>query len=256
MNLCTNAAHAMMQRSGRLTVQLKPRPLDAAACFTLPGLAPGRYALLTVADTGHGMEASVLARIFEPFFTTKGPGEGTGLGLPMVHGIMQDHDGGIFVQSSPGVGTTFELYFPEAMESGVPQATVNTEIVPGRGESVLVVDDEESICRAIGAMLRKIGYHVETFTDPRLALERSRGAPAAFNLLLTDRTMPQLSGPQLIARIRESCPGLPVLLMSGLGSPPDHEGGAQAVYQLVAKPIDIAELSRAVRQALLAKSIC
>jgi len=253
MNLCTNAAHAMMPRSGLLTVRLEPRLLDAAACLSLPGLRPGRYARLTVADTGHGMDASVLARIFEPFFTTKGPGEGTGLGLPMVHGIMQDHDGGIFVQSTPGAGTTFDLYFPEATDNGIVRVAADTDIVPGRGETVLVVDDEMSICQAIGAMLRKIGYRVETSTDPRGALERLRAEPAAFDLLLTDRTMPQLSGPQVIARARELRPDLPVLLMSGLESPPEPGAGGEDVYRLVAKPIDIAELSRIVRQTLLTK---
>jgi CheY-like chemotaxis protein len=253
MNLCTNSAYAMRHQPGRLTVRLLARSLDAAACLALPGLQPGRYAQLTVADTGHGMDASVLARIFEPFFTTKGPGEGTGLGLPMVHGIMQDHDGGIFVQSFPDTGTTFNLYFPEATENGVPQAVIDTDIVPGRGESVLVVDDEEAICAAIGATLRKIGYRVQAFVDPQLALEHIRSSPAGYDLLLTDRTMPRLSGPELIARVREWRPDLPVLLMSGLDSPPEMDGEGQGVYRLVAKPIDIAELSRSVRQALLTK---
>ena len=253
MNLCTNAAHALRHQPGRLEVRLAPRILDAAACLTLPGLKPGRYAHLTVSDTGHGMEASVLTRIFEPFFTTKGPGEGTGLGLPMVHGIMQDHDGAVFVQSSPGVGTTFDLYFPEATEHDITQTLVDTDIVPGHGESVMVVDDEEAICRAIGAMLRRLGYQVQTFTEPRLALACFQAGPASFDLLLTDHTMPQLSGPQLIAQVRESRPGLPVLLMSGLDSPLGQSGGHEGVYRLVAKPIDFAELSRIMRQALQTK---
>jgi two-component system cell cycle sensor histidine kinase/response regulator CckA len=253
MNLCTNAAHAMGHQPGRLSVRLALRPLDAAACLGLPGLEPGRYAHLTVVDTGHGMEASVLARIFEPFFTTKGPGEGTGLGLPMVHGIMQNHDGGIFVQSLPGAGTTFDLYFPEATETGAQDTVADTDIVPGRGESVLVVDDEVAICHAIGAMLRKIGYKVQVFTDPRLALERFRSRPVEFDLLLTDRTMPQLSGPEVIAQARAWWPDVPVLLMSGHDSPSSKDGADAAGYRLVTKPIDIAELSRAVRQALLTK---
>jgi len=250
MNLCTNAAHAMGDRGGRLTVRLTAQVLDAAACLALPGLRPGSYARLTVADTGHGMDAAVLARIFEPFFTTKGPGEGTGLGLPMVHGIVKDHDGGIFVQSLPGVGTTFELYFPEATETESMVPVLDTDIAAGHGESVLVVDDEEAICDAIGAMLRRIGYRVETFTDARLALEKFRAGPAEFDLLLTDRTMPQMSGPELIAHAREWWPGLPALLMSGLNGPSDKDGLPVAGYGLVAKPIDIADLSRAVRHAL------
>ncbi|HWA24280.1 MAG TPA: PAS domain S-box protein [Lacunisphaera sp.] len=251
MNLCTNAAHAMRAGPGRLAVRLSARALDAAACLGLPDLQPGRYAHLVVADSGHGMDASVLTHIFEPFFTTKGPGEGTGLGLAMVHGIVRDHDGAIFVQSRPGAGTTFDLYFPEATETGSALPVMDSDIVPGSGESVLVVDDEEAICSAIGAMLRRIGYRVQTFTDPQAALAAFRATPTAFDLMLTDRTMPHVSGPELIAQVRDWWPNLPVLLMSGLDGPPDPKGGGgEAGYPLVAKPIDIAELSRAVRQAL------
>ncbi len=253
MNLCTNAAHAMRHRPGRLTLRLVACALDVSGCLALPGLQPGQYARLTVVDTGHGMDAAVLARIFEPFFTTKGPGEGTGLGLPVVHGIMQDHEGGIFVKSFPGEGTTFDLYFPAATENDIPQVMVDIDIVPGRGESVLVVDDEDAICAAVGATLRRIGYRVQTFTDPRLALEHFKASPEGVDLLLTDRTMPHLSGPELIAGVRERRPGFPVLLMSGLDSPPVKDAGVEGIYRLVAKPIDIAELSQAVRQALLTK---
>jgi two-component system, cell cycle sensor histidine kinase and response regulator CckA len=251
MNLCTNAAHAMCDRPGCITVRLTPRQVDEAACLALPGLKPGRYAWLSVTDTGHGMDASVLARIFEPFFTTKGPGEGTGLGLPMVHGIVRDHEGAIFVQSSPGNGTNFDLYFPEAVETTTEARVVQMGILPGRGEIVLVVDDEEAICEAVGAMLSRIGYRVQTFTDPQLALEHFRRSPSMFNLLLTDRTMPRMSGPQLIAKVRDWWPGLPALLMSGLTNTNANEGEAPgAEYGLVAKPIDIIDLSRAVRRML------
>jgi DNA-binding NtrC family response regulator len=169
----------------------------------------------------------------------------------MVHGIVRDHEGAIFVQSSPGQGTRFDLYFPEAVEAVTSTPAAAMGIVQGRGESVLVVDDEESICEAIGAMLTRIGYRAKTFTDARLAFEHCRGNPAEFNLLLTGLTMPRVSGPELIAQIREVCPGLPALLMSGMNSAEAPEGDASgAKYGLVAKPIDIAELSRAVRRAL------
>ena len=250
MNLCTNAAHAMRDRPGRLTVRLACRDLDEAAARSLPGLRPGRYAQLTVTDTGHGMEAAVLARIFEPFFTTKGPGEGTGLGLPMVHGIMKEHEGGIFVQSTPGKGTAFDLYFPAAEENN-PQAPVpSIRIARGRGEPVLVVDDEESISGAVGTMLDRIGYRVTTFNDPQAALEHFRAAPGHYALLLTDRTMPRLSGPELIAEARKLRPDLPALMMSGLNSADVADG---ADYGLVAKPIDIVDLSQTVRHSIDAR---
>jgi PAS domain S-box-containing protein len=255
MNLCTNAAHAMRESGGRLTVRLASRQLDAAACCALPGLQPGAYAQLTVTDTGHGMDAATLAHIFEPFFTTKGPGEGTGLGLAMVHGIVQNHHGGIFVHSLPGAGTTFDLFFPEDPGTDSTAPMSGSAIVPGHGESVLVVDDEESICFAVGAMLRKIGYRVETFTDPSAALERFKAGPSQFQLLLTDRTMPHITGPALIARMREWWPGLPALLMSGHDSPGGtHSVPPHADYGLVAKPLDIADLSRVVRDALKSSS--
>ncbi|AOS43352.1 Blue-light-activated protein [Lacunisphaera limnophila] len=251
MNLCTNAAHAMRDRPGRLTVRLALCRLEPADCVPRPGLQPGPHARLTIADTGHGMDATVLARIFEPFFTTKGPGEGTGLGLPMVHGIMKSHDGAIFVQSQPGEGTTFELYFPAAPATDSAVREPVAGLVPGQGESVLLVDDEEAIGQAVGAMLRRIGYHVEIYEDPREALACVQARPGQFSLLLTDRTMPHLSGPELIQLARTVRPDLPVLLMSGMsGSNPPDGAEAEAGYGLVEKPIDIAELSRTVRRAL------
>jgi two-component system, cell cycle sensor histidine kinase and response regulator CckA len=169
----------------------------------------------------------------------------------MVHGIMKDHGGGIFVESTPGAGTTFDLYFPEAKEAGAEAPAPATNLVYGHGESILVIDDEEAICGAIGAMLRRIGYRVETFTDPRQGLVRFRSSPAEFNLLLTDRTMPHLSGPELIAQVHDWWPGLPALLMSGMtGTAPQFASAEQGGYGLVEKPVDIAELSRAVYLAL------
>jgi len=247
MNLCTNAAHAMRDKPGCLAVRLSARQLAAEECHDRPPLRPGRHAVLTVADTGHGMEPAVMARIFEPFFTTKGPGEGTGLGLPMVHGIMRDHEGGIFVRSQPGVGTTFELFFPAADEDEVVVPISDEPILRGHGESVLVVDDEPAICAAVGAMLGRLGYRVETFCDAGEALARFRAAPAAFDLVLTDRTMPRLTGPGLIAAIQQVRPGVRALLMSGLNESGDDSATG---YDFVAKPLDISLLSQAVRRVL------
>jgi PAS domain S-box-containing protein len=255
MNLCTNAAHAMKDRTGLLSVRLVARSLDESACRVLPGLRPGKYVQLTVSDTGHGMSAAVLARLFEPFYTTKGPGEGTGLGLAVVHGIMKDYAGGIFVQSRPGEGTTFDLYFQEAVGTNDTAAASSAEMMPGQGESILVVDDERPICEAIGAMLQKIGYQVTTCSDPLVALEMFRTGPADFDLLLTDRTMPRLTGPELVTQIREMRPGLPALIMSGLdGHSEQREKRSGNSWGLLKKPLDIAKLSVAVRQAIDLKS--
>ncbi len=248
MNLCTNAAHAMRDRPGRLTVRLAARTLDDAQARPLAGLRAGAYAQLTISDTGHGMTKAVLARIFEPFFTTKGPGEGTGLGLAVVHGIMRDHSGGIFVESTPEAGTQFDLYFPAAPEAEEGARVAAEDVAYGRGESVLVVDDEPAVCDAVGSMLRKLNYRVESFTEPERALARFRAEPGAFNLLLTDRTMPRLTGPQLIGRIEAIRPDLPVLVMSGLSSGPGTDPVVR--HRVLPKPLDIIELSRAVRAVL------
>ncbi len=251
MNLCTNAAHAMRDRPGKLKVRLAARSLDETQARALSGLAPGAYTQVTISDTGHGMTKAVLARIFEPFFTTKGPGEGTGLGLAVVHGIMKDHGGGIFVESTPDVGTQFDLFFPAAPGSDDAPVVTQENLMFGYGESVLLIDDEPSVCDAVSAMLRKLNYRVESFTDPEQGLARFQETPAGFDLLLTDRTMPRLTGPQLISLLQAVRPGLPALVMSGLSSRDAGGSNPPAVsYRLVSKPLDIVELSRAVRAAL------
>jgi two-component system, cell cycle sensor histidine kinase and response regulator CckA len=251
MNLCTNAAHAMRERSGRLTVQLRTEVLDEGTRLLYPGLAPGSYARLTVQDTGCGMTDEVKARLFEPFFTTKGPGEGTGLGLPVVHGIIKDYEGGIFVQSRLGEGSVFDLFFPAATEMEASRSQPPVVVHFGRGESVLLVDDEPSVCDAVAAMLRKIGYRVEKFSEPLFALERLRHHPESFDILITDRTMPRLTGPALIAQAQLLRPGLPALLMSGLNYESPMGGSeAKTTYASIAKPVSMAALSQAVRHAL------
>ena len=256
MNLCTNAAHAMRDGAGLLTVRLAAESLDEAGCRLYPGLVPGGYARLTVKDTGCGMDDEVMARLFEPFFTTKGPGEGTGLGLPVVHGIIKDYEGGIFVRSRVGEGSTFDLFFPAATEAETVQPQAPLQIHAGRGESVLLVDDEPAIGEAIAAMLRKIGYRVEKFSEPLLALERLRANPGGFDVLITDRTMPRLTGPMLVAQAQIIRPRLPAIVMSGLNSNlTDGEAAQQAIYTTIAKPPDMAGMSQAVRQALAAGKI-
>ncbi len=251
MNLATNAAHAMRDRHGRLTVRLVPRQLDEEFCRIQSGLRPGLYAQLSVTDMGHGMDETTLGHIFEPFFTTKGPGEGTGLGLAVVHGIMEDHDGTIAVRSRVGGGTTFDLFFPQYL--GIIRAAVEQDagIPRGRGESVLLVDDERPLCDAIGAVLQKLGYRMTVCTDPMDAVARFRAAPLDFDVLLTDHTMPQMTGLDVIREVHAVRPGLPVLLVSGLSGTwtPEKLRGFD-IRELVAKPLDLASLAQAVRRAL------
>ncbi len=251
MNLGTNAAHAMRDRPGRLTVTLRSRQLDEAQAGAHPGLRSGAYVQLSVADTGRGMDEATLARIFEPFFTTKGPGEGTGLGLSVVHGIMEDHDGAVLAHSRPGLGTTFDLYFPHY--AGAASAVLDRdESTPrGAGESVLLIDDESPLCEAMRATLQKLGYRVTACTNPVDAVARFRAAPLGFDVVVTDHTMPRMTGLDVIHELHGVRPDLPALLVSGLSGTwtPDKLRGF-SIRELVAKPVDFASLAQAVRRAL------
>jgi PAS domain S-box-containing protein len=251
MNLVTNAAQAMRGGAGRLTVHLGLRQVDEDFCSSHPTLRPGTYAQLTVADTGQGMDEQTQARIFEPFFTTKAPGEGTGLGLAVVRGIMEDHDGAIFVRSRVDAGTTFDLFFPQHLGAAASADKPRVSVPRGRGESVLLVDDEPALCRAVGAMLQRLGYDVTSATDPVDAVRRFSQSPASFDLVITDNTMPRMTGLDVIREVHALRPRLPALMMSGLSTTWTPERlHSLGVGELVAKPVDHAGLAQAVHRAL------
>ncbi len=251
MNLATNAAHAMRGMKGLLSVRLSTEEVDEAFCRTRPSLRPGTFARLTVSDTGHGMDEATVSRIFEPFFTTKGPGEGTGLGLSVVRGIMEDHDGAILVASRPGEGTTFDLFFPQSAGESQRKDGSTAETPPGSGESVLLVDDEPALCRAVGAMLKRWGYNVTALTDPTEAVAQFTAAPLGFDLVLADNMMPKMSGFDLIREIQGVRPGVPAILVSGVNTNLTPEAlRSFGIMQHVPKPVDANHLARAVRTAL------
>ena len=251
MNLATNAAHAMGGASGCMTVELRTRKVDEAYSRTHPPLLPGTYAQLTVADTGHGMDEATCARIFEPFFTTKAAGEGTGLGLAVVRGIMEEHDGAIFVRSRTGEGTIFELFFPECAGPQPGLEEPSSGIPMGHGESVLLVDDEPGLCRAVGAMLERMNYRVTSFTDPLKAIDQFSQSPRSFDVVLTDNTMPRMTGIDLIREVHGLRPDIPTLLVSGITSTLNPEKlPSFGIRELVPKPVDPACLAQAVRRAL------
>jgi CheY-like chemotaxis protein len=219
--------------------------------FLIPGLTSGTHAQLTVRDTGHGMDDALLARIYEPFFTTKAPGEGTGLGLPVIHGIVKDHGGAISVQSTPGEGTTFELLFPTANSAGITAASPTISMVHGKGERILVVDDELSILRGLEIILKRSGYQPVVFTDSIHALSHFEADPHGFDAVLTDMTMPRLTGPELLKRVRLKRPGLHVIVMSGAGSPSTHSHSpTEPGLHFIGKPLDMAYLSKVLRRVL------
>jgi PAS domain S-box-containing protein len=255
MNLGINAWHAMKDLPGRLQVKLERCVVDAAHAATQPRLQRGVYARISVSDTGSGMDPATLRRIFEPFFTTKLPGEGTGLGLAVVHGIMDSHDGAVTVYSQPGEGSIFHAYFPAY--AGVPMAAVVADEGPvqrGHGERILVVDDEELLTELSQKTLVELGYHVEATMRPAAALAMVRASPHRFELVLTDQSMPGMSGILLASEIRKIRPELPVVLMTGYSvslTPQVLE--AAGVCQLLLKPIGLHALGTVVHAALAGK---
>jgi PAS domain S-box-containing protein len=256
MNLGVNAWHAMKDFSGRLQVKLERCVVDAAHAATQPRLHPGVYARISVSDTGSGMDPATLRRIFEPFFTTKLPGEGTGLGLAVVHGIMDSHDGAVTVYSQHGEGTIFHLYFPAHAGVAVTAALAEEGPVPrGDGERILVVDDEELLTQLGQKTLVELGYNVEVTTRPAAALAMVRAAPQRFALVLTDQAMPGMTGIILASQLRQIRRDLPILLMTGYSvslTPGVLE--VAGVRQLLLKPINIHSLGTAVHAALAVKS--
>jgi two-component system, cell cycle sensor histidine kinase and response regulator CckA len=252
VNLVANGAGAMRERGGRLSVLLESLTVSETPSDSAPLLPPGRYVRLAVSDTGHGMEAPVLERIFEPFFTTKPEGEGTGLGLAVVHSIVRDHEGFITVKSQPGAGTTVDIFL-RALD-GEPAPTsprADHAVSRGRGERLLIIDDEPAIGRVLAQHLERLGYQVTTSTDPEEALEVLTEDPTDFDLAITDLQMPRMDGVQLAARLAAVRPNLPVVLITGNRlSVPASVMRAAGVRAVVDKPFQIRELSQAVRAAL------
>ncbi|MEW6594111.1 MAG: response regulator [Thermodesulfobacteriota bacterium] len=247
MNLCTNAAHAMRGGSGVLTVRLEEVAVDAALAEVHPDLAPGPYVRLTVRDTGHGMEPGVMARIFEPFFTTKEVGDGTGMGLAVVHGIVKEHGGAVVAASEPGKGTVFEVYFPCHEVEQLSAVTAERALPRGR-ERILFVDDEPVLARLGEEMLTRLGYRVTAFTSSVEALQAVAGRPDGFDLVVTDLTMPKMTGLELARRLTAD---LPVVLCTGYSEEAVEEAAREiGIACCLRKPLDLQELALAVRAAL------
>jgi two-component system cell cycle sensor histidine kinase/response regulator CckA len=247
MNLCTNATHAMRAAGGQLTVTLDSLSVGGRGGATRTDLQPGTYARLTVSDTGHGMDSATLARVFEPFFTTKEPGQGTGLGLSVVHGIIEDHDGVINVRSTPGAGTTFEVCLPEHGHVVVADVEANAELPRGRGQRVLLVDDEAMIVAAGTQLLTLIGYRVTAHTDPRAAWAAFEQAPEEFDAVLSDLTMPHLTGVELARRVLAKRPGMPMLLATGQAMSWTNDSlRALGMRGVIAKPLTVGKLAHAL----------
>jgi CheY-like chemotaxis protein len=253
MNLCTNAEHAMRPKGGQLDICLDSVDIDATMATTLPDLMPGTHIRLTVRDTGHGMMPEVLERIFEPFFTTKGPGEGTGMGLAVVHGIVASYAGAITVASTPGQGTTFAIYFPRL--PGIVEVTDSTEELLPKGEGrILFVDDETALADLAQAMLTRLGYDTEVYISSRAALAAFQAAPQRFDLVITDQTMPSMTGEALTLACRHIRPDIPIILCTGFSHVMTIEkAGLLGVDAFLMKPLVIHDLGLAIQRVLASR---
>jgi PAS domain S-box-containing protein len=253
MNLCTNAAHALRGKGGTLSVGLAKVEVDSSLVSRHPGMRAGSHLCLTVSDTGHGMDAAIMERIFEPYFTTKAPGEGTGLGLAVVQGIVKSCGGAVTVHSEPGQGTTFSVYFPIVERQIAPEARP-AEVLPTGGERILFVDDEDALVDLGTQMLRSLGYDVVGRTGSLEALEAFRAGPEAFDLVITDMTMPGLTGMELAKELTAIRPDVPIILCTGFSELIDGKKVAEArIREFVLKPYATRHFAATIRKALEGK---
>ncbi|MCP4298793.1 MAG: response regulator [Proteobacteria bacterium] len=250
MNLQTNAKQAMENEGGRISINLKPFYLDPGPKSSLSHLSSGEYAQLTISDTGVGMDLATLDQIFEPFYTTKAVGRGTGFGLSVAHGIIKSHQGEIRVGSTLGVGTTFAVFLPITDTEPSPQTKIADGILRGN-EQILLVDDEEINVGMLAEMLEDSGYAVEKFTSSEKALEAFSQNSDKYDLVLSDLTMPGLTGTELAQKIKSIKNSIPFILITGYfevtGTGFLEENGIQRV---LSKPIVVKELTKAIREVL------
>ncbi len=249
INYCTNAIQAM-PNGGKLEIEVKDITLGEDASRIHPKLSPGTYVRLVVRDTGHGMEPHILERIFDPFFTTKKPGEGTGMGLAVVHGIVTAHGGAIVVESKPGLGSTFYTYFPRIDNPIIVEKISDEEVYSG-SERILFVDDEESVCKLGKRVLSQMGYQVEVHQNPISALAVFTQSPEKFDLVVTDYAMPKMSGEVLARWIKELRPDIPVIIFTGFSAEWTQEELLKAgIEDVVMKPIIARDLAKRIRRVL------
>ncbi|MGC9194666.1 MAG: PAS domain S-box protein [Syntrophobacteraceae bacterium] len=255
MNLATNAAHAMRKTGGTLSIRLYSLESDETLLGLSTDLRPGQYVCLSVSDTGRGMESEVLDRIFDPYFTTKGPNQGTGLGLAVVQGIVRAHGGAINVSSEPGSGAVFDVFFPRVEGYSAPEASQAAPDSIGCGsERILLVDDEELLTELVKEMLESIGYEVTALTESKKALELFQAKPGLFDLVITDMTMPNLTGKDLAEEILKIRADIPVLLCTGFSDILNDKLASEAgIREVLMKPFAMGDLVKAIGRALVKK---
>jgi CheY-like chemotaxis protein len=253
MNLCTNAAHAMDDK-GILEVELSHVDLSKSDLTdqSIVDLKPGPYLKLCVSDTGSGMDKATLERIFDPYFTTKEVGKGSGLGLAVVHGIIKRHDGAATVRSEPGKGSTFCIYIP-AVEANTGVVVETGQAPPTGTERILLIDDEQMVLESETAILERLGYTVTPETNSLRAIEIFRFRPNEFDLIITDYTMPKLTGTDLFQEIRQIRPDIPVILCTGFSEKITAAVAVDLGVELVMKPFSMKQLAELIRKVLRAQ---
>ena len=252
VNLCTNSLHAMEDEKGILSVSLHRKEISAEEINGESGVSPGPFVVLEVSDTGRGMDQTTMGHIFDPYFTTKEAGKGTGLGLSVIYGIVQACQGFIKVESEPGRGTTFHVYLPALQQetSTTDEAEID-EIMPTGTEQILVVDDEEKLTELLERMLKSLGYSVISFTSSLEALEEFKTLPEKYDLIVTDMTMPDMNGADLVKEIMNIRPGASIILCTGYSNLIDEEKArSMGVSGYLEKPIIKKELAKLIRKVL------
>lgn len=250
MQLCTNAAQSLENQCGTIEISLRQTETGKAEQYRYHGLQPGSYVVLTVKDTGKGISKEAVERIFDPYFTTHEVGKGSGLGLAVLHGIVTAHEGVIDVSSTPGKGTVFTVFFP-CITRPKEIEPEQGDFLPGGSETILFVDDEEEIVKMRTRMLAHLGYRVFAASTPERALQYFEKEDEQIDLMITDHTMPRMTGLQLAGQVSRLRPGLPIILCSGYSEAVTMEEAKRCgVHRFLAKPVDMRLLARAIREIL------
>jgi len=250
INLCTNSAQAMREKGGVLEVRLEDTDLDSEDAAANPELKPGSYVILTVRDTGSGIAPEIVERIFDPYFSTRDPEQGTGMGLAVVHGIVKSTGGSIVVDSAPGEGTAIHVFFPRMRSTVTPEARVLSPFPTGN-EQILFVDDEKALVDIGVQLLEHLGYRVVARTSSIEALEAFRSQPEKFDLVMSDQTMPNMTGEMLAKELIRIRPDIPIVLCTGYSDLiSEDKAKILGIKKLIMKPILMREMSEAIRQIL------
>jgi two-component system cell cycle sensor histidine kinase/response regulator CckA len=254
MNLSTNAAHAMSEEGGTLSISVSDVEFSEEYRSPHRDMQPGQYLVLAVSDTGTGMPKEVCDRIFEPFFTTKEPGQGTGMGLAVVYGIVKKHGGVVTVESSPGKGSLFKVFFP-SHDGAASQERIGRGNLPRGSERLLVVDDEPSVVEIASETLKRLGYQVTTAESGPAGWKTFEEAPQRFDLVITDHVMPEITGMRLAEKMLEIRRDLPIILFTGYTETVTPEKAREkGISEFLLKPVVARELAETVRRVLDGRS--